>query len=109
LSIGNREDPEHPSFLIGAIDEVQISDTAWDGLAESLFLTGASGSCPLTPTVVLVSDPVTNYGASTVDVIAQLRVGATQLPLSDRTLRLVSRLSQDGSAVGTATLVTDAD
>ncbi|HEY7170426.1 MAG TPA: Ig-like domain repeat protein [Vicinamibacterales bacterium] len=110
LSIGNREDPQHPSFLIGAIDEVQISEAVWDApVPESLFLTGASGTCALTPTVVAVSDPVTNYGASTVDMLAQLRVAATQAPLADRGLRLVSRLSRDGSVVGTTTLVTDSE
>ena len=110
LSIGNREDPAHPSFLIGTIDEVQISDSLWNPpAAESMFLTGASGTCALTPTVVLVSTPTTNYGAASIDMFAQLRVGATQLPVPNQPLRVVSRLSRDGSIVATTTLVTDDD
>jgi hypothetical protein len=108
LSIGNREDPAQPSFFVGAIDEVQLSETAWYPSApESMFLSGASGTCAPTPTVVLVSAPATTYGATAVEVVAQLRVGATQAPIANRPLRVVSRLSGNGSIVGAATLTTD--
>lgn len=110
LSFGNREDPAHASFLIGAIDEVQMLDTVWNASAvESAFLAGAHGTCPPTATVVLVTEGTASYGDSTFVVRAQLRQATSQQPIADEPVRLVSRVSPGGAIAGTVTLTTDAD
>jgi len=110
VSFGNREDAAHKSFLIGAIDEVQMLDVVWDAATiESAFFAGAHGMCPLTRTVVLVANATATYGDATFVGRAQLRRAQDQQPIAGKPVRLVSRVKRDGSVAGTTTAVSDAN
>src|SRR5262249_56910947 len=110
LSWGNREDPAHPSFLIGAIDEIQLLDRIWDpATIDTVFFAGADGMCPLAQALLFVPGASAAYGDAAAVVQAQLLRIPDQQPLAGKAVRLVSRVSAGGSIVGMATLLTDAN
>ena len=110
LSIGNRLDPSRPSFLVGAVDEVQLVEDVWDPWrVESSFFAGSHGMCRLAQTQLVATPATATFGSATYVARAQLRVAATGQPVAGRPVRVVSSVSGDGSFAGGATLTTDAD
>jgi hypothetical protein len=95
---------------VGGFDELQFFNRALaDGEVEQIFLSGASGLCAPTPTVLEVPSPITAaYGAGTYPAVAFLRdVNGTPLP--GKTIRLEQRAHDlAGEPLASTTAVTDA-